>query len=205
LRADVDGDGRRDRVTIHIARKAPDSCGFLLLVDAGNRRYAARVPQGTKWPFAIPAGETSAQYPEPYVVAAARIQRRGLVVAVAQLHGASVVAGSLYAIVRGTLVRLRFARGYYGFSYGGSIASSSVFDCYRGGRHGAIVVTGRTPADPGWRFTRTLLRLEGARFRLVRTRTLTVSDARGMQLSQRWHVSYGLFDHCAAARNDRGR
>jgi hypothetical protein len=194
----------RDRVTIRLAGKAPDNCGFLLLVEARKRRYAARVPQGTKWSFPIRASETSAMYPEPYVDFTVPIQRRGLVIAVAQQHGASNVSGSLYALVHSRLQRLEFPQRH-GFWYAGSLAASQTFDCYRRGRSGAIVATARWPSRrPGWWFRRSVLRLDGARFRVVRTHVLKVSPAVGGRLSERWHVSYGLFRSCTASRNGRG-
>src|SRR5919199_3085468 len=43
LHADVDGDGRRDAITIRIARRAPVTCGLLLAVRTRNRTRAARI------------------------------------------------------------------------------------------------------------------------------------------------------------------
>jgi hypothetical protein len=50
LRGDIDGDGVRDRVTIHYAPRARASCGFVLVVETRRRTLAARVPQTYKPP-----------------------------------------------------------------------------------------------------------------------------------------------------------
>src|SRR5919199_2713576 len=133
LRADVDGDGRVDVITIRIARRAPVTCGLLLAVRTRTGTRAARIYyDGLKFDT---AGRLAADERFPFVNGALALdRRRGLEVVVTAWEGASNSFLQLFAIRHGTLVRLRLPSPVQtGFSWGGFAEAYGGIDCTRGG------------------------------------------------------------------------
>ena len=106
LQADVDGDGRRDNVTVRYAPRARASCGFVLVVQADSRVFAVRVPEWYKPPQDLRIRDWP--FPEPYLGAAVKLDADRSQIVVARSHGASVANVSVYGLVDGKLVPLRF-------------------------------------------------------------------------------------------------
>src|ERR671938_777828 len=104
LHADVDGDRRRDLVTIRLARRAPLSCGLLLTVRTSTGTQAARIFY-TRGKYTR-AGELVRNLPYPFVNAAYALDRRpGLDVVVTAWEGASNSFLQLISWRHGRLVR----------------------------------------------------------------------------------------------------
>ena len=205
LQADVDGDGRRDNVTVRYARRARASCGFVLVVKTDSRVFAVRVPEWYKppqdlrirdWPFA-----------EPYLAAAVKLDADRSQLVVARSHGASVANVSLYGLVDGKLVLLRFHPRTPDdqLSLFGTVGTGSTdARCIRGGPL-IVMKTGPTDSSGGrWSAQRTKYRLDGAG--LWRTSTLTVKGTRRRidGLVRRWGINAAApFTGCVVARGRR--
>lgn len=193
LRGDVDGDGTRDRVAIHYARRARASCAFLLTLETARGVRAAVVPaydQGS-----VESGYQHARaYPEPELGSLVRVRRRGLVVAVALGHGASTVQARLFWLARGRLV----SSGRDVTAWG-SIAENNQVDCYGGAGSGLIVETSESIAnDAGtrWAFGRTVSRLTGRGLERVGATHVTVGTRKARVLARRWGLGYPPFRGC---------
>ena len=196
LRGDVDGDGTRDRVTVHYAKWARSSCAFLLTVETSNGTHAAVAPAYGKG--IVESGYAHArEYPEPALGSLVRIRKRGLVVMVALSHGASTVQVRPYWLARGELLASRYDLTAYG-----SIAHNNQVDCYRGAGSGEIVETGESIANSAgtrWAFGRTISRLTDHGFERVKTTSLRVGTKHARALERRWGLGYPPFRGCTVA------
>ena len=202
LQADLDGDGRRDRITIRYAPRARASCGFLLVVRTASRTYAVRVKESYKppqdmrirdWPF-----------PEPYLGAGIRLDADRSQVVVARRHGASVTMVSLYGLVDGRLSQLGFhPHGDQLWLFG--TAGTGVTNA-RCGVGGPLTVLHTWPNSANrirWSLRRTTYRLAGGG--LERTRARMVEGARRKvdALAHRWGIDAAPFTGCVVARGRR--
>ena len=197
LHADVDGDGRRDVVTIRVARRAPLSCGVLLTVRTRGVTRAARVfyEHGK---FAT-AGALVENLTYPFVNAAYALdRRRGLELVVTSWEGASNSFLQLYAWRHGRLVRLRLPASQEGLSWGGFAAAYGGIDCDRGRIRvtSAWLVRGRR-----WSVGRTFYDVGERSLRLVRTHTFHG----GTRLTERFSHELGGRFPFASCRGVRGR
>jgi hypothetical protein len=196
LHGDVDGDGTRDRVTVHYAKWARSSCAFLVTVETSHATHAAVAPAYGKG--IVESGyEHAREYPEPALGSLVRIRKQGLVVMVALSHGASTVQVRPYWVARGRLVAPR--RDLIAW---GSIAENNQVNCYRGAGSGLIVETNEWIADDAgtrWGFLRTVSRLtDRGLLRLKRT-NLTVRSKKAHALERRWYLGGRPFFSCTAA------
>ncbi len=196
LHGDLDGDGRRDRVTIHYSPRARVTCGFVLVVQIGHGAYSAVVPAAGKGVITT-AAQHVRDYQEPALGSLVRIDRRKLTILVADSRGASTVEASPYRLSGRRLVRT-----YPGFVFYGSIASNHQVDCYGGAGSGIVAETVEWPFDASgkrWGFERTLLRSTGGVLRQISTRRLVVGEPKAEQLDRRWHLGDHPFRSCTVA------
>lgn len=164
LEGDVDGDGRRDRVTLTAAGRDGDRCRFVLGVRGARRAYRTEV----RGRFGVDGVDV------PYLVALARIAPGPQGQIVVRVHGgASTQTADVYRLYGGVLRRvsipdIAIAGGGSlrdGLRYAGSLAVSFTVDCVAGRRTGAVLATTFTRDQRGRRVVRrTGLRLSGTRF-----------------------------------------
>jgi len=204
LQADVDGDGRRDRVTVRYAPHARVSCGFVLVVKTASRVFAVRVPEWYKpsqdlrirdWPF-----------PEPYLAAAVKLGADRSQIVVARWHGAAVAQVNLYGLADGKLALLRFHPLAYRnrlilFGTIGTGVTSA--RCVTGG---PLTVIGTWPKDPNgarWSVRRSEYRLTGDSLWRTRARRVDGSRLEIDTLARRWGIDAAPFTGCVVARGRR--
>jgi hypothetical protein len=191
LRGDVDGDGVRDVASVRVARAAPMTCGFFLVVRSRRTSLAVRLPEFYKPPNDWSSGEFAREFGEPYLMALVAVARRGLGILVARSHGASTTEATLFVVRRHRLVPLEF-------ELGGSVGTVvQQVDCLRR-RSGLLVFTSVEMSR--WTFRREVDRLVGTRLRRLRARDFTVRAKQGEGLAWRWHVSGPPFASCTAVR-----
>jgi hypothetical protein len=196
LRGDVDGDGRRDRVTIHYAPRARATCGFLVVVKTRHRTYAAVLPAPDKG-IVRTARDYARTYPEPALGALVRIRHQGSTVVVPISHGASTVQAKPYWIYRGRLVA-----AYSGFTFYGSIAANNQVECYQSAGSGIVVETAEWPFDASgkrWGFARTFLHARRGRLKVTAKWSSVVGQAAADRLARRWHLGEPPFRSCTVA------
>jgi hypothetical protein len=204
LRGDIDGDGVRDRVSIHFAAHARASCGFLLVVQTRGGTQATRVPEWYKAPQDLPVSRWT--FAEPYVALIVRLAGRRAQVVVAREHGASVVNVSLYGIARGKLRVLHFLPKRYEEKlplFGTVGTADTNARCRKGG---PLIYLSRSPTSVTgrrWRFDRTDYRLSDGRLSATRRRTAVVSETVAPALSKRWDFDVEPFTGCAVVRGRR--
>ncbi|HYX76851.1 MAG TPA: hypothetical protein VE757_06720 [Gaiellaceae bacterium] len=196
LRGDVDGDGTRDRITIHYAKWARSSCAFLLTVETRHGVHTSIAPAYGKG--IVESGyEHAREYPEPALGSLVRIREHGLVVMVALSHGASTVQVRPYWLAHGGLVRSR-----HDLTAWGSIAFNNQVNCYRGARSNRIVETNEwivNDAATRWGFLRTIWRLTDRALVPVKKTTLRVGTKKAHALERRWYLGGRPFFSCTAA------
>ncbi len=205
LQADVDGDGRRDRVTLHYAPRARASCGFVLVVKTASRVFAVRVPESYKPPQDLRIRDWS--FPEPYLAAAVELGARGSQIVVARSHGASIANVSLYGLAGGRLAQLRFHPRTPDdqLSLFGTVGTGGTYArCVRGG---PLIVMGIGPRDTSgrrWSAQKSEYRLAGAGFWRIRTLTVKGTRRRIDALARRWRMGVvAPFTGCVVARGRR--
>jgi hypothetical protein len=202
LRGDVDGDGRRDEVSIRYAPSAPASCGIVLVVETRSKNFGMRVAWEYK-PGFIKIAARDVSTPEPFVAAIVRLGPRGAQIVVARNHGAANAFVSFIGIVRGKLALLPFQPREYAdeLSLFGSVGTGVTnARCSRGGQ---LVVLGLGPTSyTGKRlsFTRTEYRLAGGRLRKTRSRTIRSSPARIESFAHAQGFDALPFTGCVIAR-----
>ena len=169
LVGDVDGDGRRDRVSLRIAPRARLACGVLLVARTGRGTQMARVHYDRISPGT--AGDLVRYERFPLLNGLYRLDgRRGLEIVVTAEEGASNSFLQIFAVRSGRLIRLRPGRaGNLGeISWGGFAQASQGIDC----DGGLIRVTAVYVLHDRWRLTRTFYRVESTRLGLVRSERL---------------------------------
>ena len=203
LRADVDGDGRRDFVTIRADPRAPASCGFYLDVATGGRHLSTRVPAGSKPPHELPVSQWP--FADPYLAMIVQLGPRGAQVVVSRWHGAATVEVSLYGVVGGRLRLLRFPppRATMLALFGTVGTGDAHARCRRGG---PVIVSSILPLDQAghrWRLDRIDYVLSRGRFQVARRRSVTVREVQVAEVARRWRLYARPFAGCALARGRR--
>ena len=169
LVGDVDGDGRRDRVSLRIAPRARLACGVLLVARTGRGTQVVRVRYDPNSPGT--AGDLVRYERFPLLNGLYRLDgRRGLEIVVTAEEGASNSFLQLFAVRSGRLIRLRpgLAGNLGEISWGGFAQASQGIDC----DGGLIRVTAFYVLRDRWRLTRTFYRVESTRLGLVRSERL---------------------------------
>jgi hypothetical protein len=202
VQADLDGDGHRDRITIHYAPRAWASCGFVLVVRTASRTYAVRVPEWDKppqdtrirnWPF-----------PEPYLAAAVRLDADRSQIVVARSHGASIAVVSLYGLVNGKLSRLRFHSEKNGLSLFGTVGTGVTnARCDAGGPLTVLHTWPNEANDTRWSLRRTTYRLTSRGIERTRATTVQGPQQKIDALAHRWGIDTAPFSGCVVARGRR--
>lgn len=190
VRADIDGDGRRDSVKV-IAPKG--ACPVLIVVGSrvGTIRTTLRqTGLDQVWPE---------QHSTPFVGAAATIDRvKGAEIAVAMDWAAPTTFYGIFTVRGRRLVRYRVADASLPdtFSSGGPPAFGKTFDCLRpGGRTGEIITSGAEwRSDGGTKgLGQTLYRVRQMSLVPIRSTTTRKSSPHvlGRPLLSRCAVAYG--------------
>jgi hypothetical protein len=204
LRGDVDGDGYPDRISVRYAPRSWASCGFLLVARTRSRVLAVRVPEWYKPPEDSRIRDWWLR--EPFLAALVRVDPHRAQIVVARSHGASVVGVSLYGVVDGKLVLLRFPRPNYedALPLFGTVGTGDTnARCLRGG---PLLLLSRGPTTPTgrrWFASRSEYRLIKNRFWRMRTRTIRSSMRRVNRLAHRWGMDASPFTGCTVARGRR--
>lgn len=204
LRADVDGDGRFDSVTVRYAPRARASCGFLLVVRTASSVLAIRVPEWYKPPQDLPIRDWPNS--EPYLAAVVKLGARGSQIVVARSHGASVANVSLYGLAGGKLAQVGFHPGVPEdqLSLFGTAGTGSTYArCARGGPLFVVSIWPTYSSGKPWAAERREYRLTGGRLLLTRTRTVKGSERRIETLASRWGTRAAPFTGCVVARGRR--
>ena len=204
LQADVDGDGRRDRITVRYAPRARASCGFVLVVKTASRVFAVRVPEWYKPPQDLRIPDWP--FPEPYLAAAIKLDADRTQIVVARRHGASVVDVSLYGVTGGHLVMLRFhpRRPEDELSLSGTVGTGVTnARCGAGGPMVVITTWPKNPNGTRWSLRRSEYRLSGSGLWRVRARTTDGTRREIDTLAHRWGMDAAPFTGCVVARGRR--
>jgi hypothetical protein len=169
LVADIDGDGRFDRVTL--LRRQSAVCPVVLVRGSQVGTRSARLTQhGLEQPWP----DRSAP---PYLAAIARIsQGRGAEVVVVTARGASTYSVAVFGLLSRRLVRFAIPRAVPTdtFPVGGSVRLTYGVDCFRGRATGEVIASAANHETNGtYRIVRTVYELRGRVFRPIRYRRLT--------------------------------
>lgn len=197
MRADVDGDGTSDRVSIRSSPRARASCGFVLLVESRTRSFA------TTLPYAY--GNTAIanwSMEDPTLLALLAVPQRGALIAIRRDHGASHEFVSLFGIVGGRLRLLTFPGESYASAldiYGSVGTGSTTVRCGRGLPLMLMHGYPTTRSGRRWRVDRVNARLVGTRFVVRRIRSVVVPYDEVEALGRRWGFSGRMFDGCLLA------
>ncbi len=144
---DMNGDGRADRVSIAVHRRARLACRYVLVADLGSAVLTTFVRQ----PY------VNEQLGKPQLVELARVNRGGGAQAIVNFGGGAYVdAFGLYDISRGHLVRVKvmpleqetFANA---FGQGASLAFGEVSFCADGPGEGRILEVGLGHTQKTWK------------------------------------------------------
>jgi hypothetical protein len=130
LRGDVDGDGRRDTVTIRRAARAPVRCTWFVAVETHHGTLSHTLESTSPVSDLLPA-----------VARLARVHRHGLAVVAEVEHGASTGTAAVLVVTHGRLALVP-APPRTGFYYNGSVTHLNAVDCFRGPGSGRIVISG---------------------------------------------------------------
>jgi hypothetical protein len=205
LRGDVDGDGRRDEVSIRYAPSAPASCGIVLVVETRSKNFAMHVAWEYRGFGKVSTRDVSTA--EPFVAAIVRLDPRNAQIVIARNHGAANAFVSFIGIVRGRLALLPFQPREFAdeLSLFGSVGTGVTnARCSRGG---PLVVLGTGPtsyAAKRWSFTRTEYRLLGGRLRKTLSRTTSSSSRRRIEgVAHAQGIDALPFTGCVVARGRR--
>jgi hypothetical protein len=198
LRADIDGDGEKDRVSTIYDAVNPRSCRYLLVVQISAGREAV-APISTDTP---PAGPPLPGEP-PTVDSVVEIGANPSVqILVRVRQGASTSQAVIYSYRRGKLTQLAIMSRDRTFAYNAGASFIGGVDCLGGARSGRVVaLTGGQvgPSTTLWQLGRDVYELRGPRFVRVSSR---VSRYRGTEdeLRRRFPASGGqAFPSCTAA------
>src|SRR6266536_2563710 len=205
LRGDVDGDGRRDEVSIRYAPSAPARCGIVLVVEKRSKNFAIRVA----WEYKPGFGKIAARdgwTPEPFVAAIVQLDPSKAQIVVARDHGAANASVSFIGIVRGKLAVLPFQPREYAdeLSLFGTVGTGVTnARCRRGGPLILLSVGPTSYTGKRWFFTRTEYRLAGGRLRKTRSRSITSMRERIEAFARARGFDALPFTGCVIARGHR--
>jgi hypothetical protein len=206
LRADVDGDGRPDTVTVRVARWAAGRCAFYLAVSTASGVYTRALGPGTiqmsKDSVNVPMrrGYWSATFPK--VEEIADLGGHGNAVVLSVGEGAANLGISFFGLSGG---RIRFVRVGRALSIwpGGTVMDQEALTCSRGGPLRQLdfdnVATHKHPNR--WSFSTVTYRRRGAGFVAVAHRVLHGSNAAMSAAAKRAGMPFRSLRGCSLARN----
>lgn len=205
LRADVDGDGRPDTVTVRVARWADGRCAFYLAVSTAKGGFYSRALgpgtlQMSKDSVNVPMrrGYWSARFPN--VDAIADLGGRGNVVVLSVGEGAANLGLSFFGLSHGRLDLLRVGRALNVWP-GGTVMDQEGLACSRGGPLRDIglgnVATRKHPDR--WNFSRVTYQRRGSRFVAVAQRTFDGSHRKVFAAARRAGIDDEALKGCLLA------
>jgi hypothetical protein len=207
LRGDIDGDGKRDDVSIRYDPASRASCGFVLVVETAKRVLAVRVSGWYK-----PTQDLAVRswpWPDPYLASIVQLAPRREQIVVSRSHGASNAVVSLYGLVGGGLVALRFdPRRYQNeLSLFGSVGTGTTD--VRCARRGSLIELSQGPANASgkrrtrWISWRSVYRLAGGSSRLVGAHKVVSTPTGADEIARRWGFAALPFTGCTVSRGTR--
>ena len=193
IRADVDADGRPDRVSVVARYGAAPGCRLALRVQLATGislfHRLVETPHTT--------GSDLRKQSWPRLLSLVKVDPRpGLQPVVSIQFGSSTVFVGLFAIHGGRLVRLAAPESAFG---GGVSGVASAVDCWHGAGSGEVVSSFAQSNINGWAVSRSLLRLVGDGFRHVTAHaSLRVKNLAA--LPEFHGPGLGIFSSCIVAR-----
>jgi hypothetical protein len=209
LRADVDGDGRPDIVTVRYAPHIPGRCAFYLVVSTASRVYSLqlgpRVLFMSKEDVKAPVRRSIWAWAFPTVEEIADLGGRGNVVVLSVGEGAANLGLSFFGLSGGRLRLLPVGRASNIWP-GGTVMDEQTLACSRGGPLRELdfdnVATHRHPNR--WSFSTVTYRRRGAGFVAVAHRAQYGSNAKMWAAAKRAGMPASL-RRCSLARNPSAR
>jgi hypothetical protein len=208
LRADVDGDGRPDTVTVRVARWADGRCAFYLTVSTARGFYSRLLgPWTLEMPKAnvnVPMrrGEWPAAFPTVEEIAGLGGRRNIVVLSVGE--GAANLGVGFFGMSGGRLRVLKVG-GAPSIWPGGTVMDQEALACSRGGPLRVLgfdnMATRKHPER--WSFSNATYRLRRGRFVAVAHRTLYGSNARMFAAAKRAGIQNSPLTGCSLARNPK--
>jgi hypothetical protein len=206
LRADVDGDGGPDTVTVRVARWAYGRCAFYLTVSTANGFYSRELGPGTlemgKLDVNVPMRRSGWPALYPDVDAIVDLGGRGNVVVLSVGEGAANLGLSFFGLSGGRLQLLRVGRALSIWP-GGTVLDQEGLACSRGGplRDIAIgnIATRKHPHR--WNFSSVAYRRRGSQFVAVARRSLGGPHWKVAAAAERAGMPNDPLTGCSIARN----
>jgi hypothetical protein len=197
---DIDGDGRRDRVTIRFAPQLNAECGIIVAVKTGRGVKAARLSYGSEAGKFPRTSDFIRLSTFPFLNGLYRLDRRGgFEIVVTSWEGASTSILKVFTFNRGRLVEVR-PPSRDGLWWGGCCSGSTGLDCAAG----MLRITSASPlADiHHFRVDRAFYSLRSARLTVIRKQSFRLSDGRkGFRQFSR--EAGAFFDSCQGVRAKR--
>ncbi|MGH3055916.1 MAG: hypothetical protein ACRDL7_13160, partial [Gaiellaceae bacterium] len=206
LRADIDGDGRPDTVTVRYAPHVPGRCAFYLVASTATRLYSLqlgpRVLFMSKEDVKAPVRRSIWAWAFPTVEAIVDLGGRGNVVVLSVGEGAANLGVSLFGVVDGRL-RLLPVGGRRNLWPGGSVMDQSRLRCRSGGPLQDLFVDNvATRKHPNrWRFSSVTYRRRGTRFVALAHRAVIGSNRKASRAGERAGINGYEFAGCSLRRN----
>jgi hypothetical protein len=204
LRADVDGDGRPDTVTVRVARWADGRCAFYLAVSTARGVYTRALGpwtiQMSKASVNVPMrrGEWSVTFPK--VEEIADLGGRGSVVVLSVGEGAANLGISFFTVSSG---RIRFVRVGRALNIwpGGTVMNYETLACFARGAPTPARLRQRGHSQASHPLELLEHHLPTSRFVAVAHQTLYGSNAQMSAAAKRAGVYRRSLRGCALARN----
>jgi hypothetical protein len=196
---DIDGDGRRDRVSIRFAPRLNTECGIIVAVKTARGVKAARVSYGNEAGKFPRTSDFIRLSTFPFLSGLYRLDRRGgFEVVVTSWEGASTSILKAFTFYRGRLVQVR-PPSRDGLWSGGCCGGSTGLDCAAG----MLRITSESPLGDihHFRVDRAFYSLRSARLVVVRKQTIRLGD--GKRFRQLSREGGAFFDSCQGVRAKR--
>jgi len=190
LYGDVDGDGRRERVTIQYESRAPARCAFFVVA---GRLKPLRL-EATDFLKETKGMDTVAKYVRaPLLSGLVPLEGRGLAIV---LYPSDVRGGLGFIVARqGALRRLRTSSAPGGglLYAGGPATLPTNIDCVGHGRNGLLATILGAFGPHSSTLTKKRYRIEGVKLRLISSTTRKLPP-------EQIRVPYPFFSHCRGRR-----
>lgn len=210
LRADVDGDGTPDTVTVRYEPHVPARCALYLVVSTAHRVYSRHLGIGLveipRDAIDAPVRQHNWESTVPTVEEIADLGDRGDVVVLSVGPGAANLGISFFGISGGRLRLLRIAGGATIWP-GGTVMDQDVVNCAGGGPMREFFVSNvASRKHPNrWSFSSVTYKLRGFGFVAVAHRAVYGSNAKVNAAAKRAGMlrNHGYLSGCAVARDPK--